>query len=198
MAISTATVRHVEKPHTVRDLGPVQIEELLDRLGRLSEQAWDVEDSRKQNRFECFHNTRHIIHRFTTGNRDVRDSYETPAWLIWRDLLLPIMENAAAPFGYARNGYPKAMFARLEAGHVIDRHIDGAGSNLQSHKIHVPLISNPDAVFIVGDESFHMPVGHAYEVNNIRPHGAANHGASDRIHFIFELFDASQINDAAA
>lgn len=191
-------VKRVEKPATVRDLGPVDASAIMPRLQKFSEQAWDAENARKENRFACFHHTRHIVHRFTQGNRDVRAHYETPSWLIWRDLLQPIMDKAALPYGYAQNGFPKAMFARLAAGNAIDRHVDGAGSNLQCHKIHVPLVTNPKATFTVADEEFHLPVGHAYEVNNIKPHAAANLGDEDRIHFIFELYDASQFDEKVA
>ncbi|MEM9853624.1 MAG: aspartyl/asparaginyl beta-hydroxylase domain-containing protein [Pseudomonadota bacterium] len=192
MSLARARLMHVKKPKSVRKLAPVDPAPILERLNMLGERAWDAEDARKENTFECFHNTRHIIHRFTRGNHDVRDHYETPAWLIWRDLLLPVMAAASAPYGFAEPRYPKAMFARLQAGHVIDRHVDGAGSNLQGHKIHIPLVTNPKATFSVADESFHMPVGHAYEVNNISPHGAENHGETDRVHFIFEVYDAAQ------
>lgn len=185
-------MQHVKKPHTILDLGTVDVSGLLARLAKLSDAAWQVEDSRKENAFAVFHDTRHIVHRFTPGNRTAADNYETPAWLIWRDLLQPVIDAAVRPYGYADPRVPKAMFARLSAGKVIDRHSDGAGSNLEAHKIHVPLVTNIQARFCVGDEGFHLERGRAYEVNNLRPHGAENLGGEDRIHFIFELFDGAQ------
>ncbi len=111
---------------------------------------------------------------------------------------MPVMERATEAYGFARPAYPKAMFARLAAGGEITRHVDGPGSNLVTHKIHVPLRTNPGAVFLVADEPFHLACGHAYEVNNIRPHAARNDGAEDRIHFIFEAYDAAQAESGPA
>lgn len=179
----------IRKPATVLDLGPVDMAALKERVGRISDRAWMSEDERKENRFSCFHHTRHIIFRFTPGNRDPEDFYEEPSWQVWRPLLEPVMRQAIAPYGFNEPEFPKAMLARLMAGSFIDNHIDGAGSNLRAHKIHVPLFTNPDALFFCSKEPFHLAEGRAWEVNNINSHGVVNRGAEDRIHFIFEVFD---------
>ncbi len=56
-----------------------------------------------------------------------------------------VMAQAAAPYGCAEPVYPKAMLARLAAGHRIDRHMDGEGSHPLTHRIQVPLQTNPRA-----------------------------------------------------
>jgi hypothetical protein len=179
----------VHKPVNVRDLGPVDCNALRSRVAALSEKSWALENARKENDFEVFHHTRHIIFRFIPGNRDAEDHYETPAWLVWRSLLEPVMHAAIAPYGFVQPAFPKAMFARLAAGQHIDLHCDGAGSNLRTHKIHVPLITNAGAFYLFGQDEFHLAEGRAWEVNNIEPHGGINRGNADRIHLIFEVFD---------
>ncbi len=82
------------------------------------------------------------------------------------------------------------MLARLLAGQEIDRHVDGTGSNLLTHETHVPLQTNPDALFTIEDDTRHLAYGNAYEVNNIVRHAAVNRGAEHRVHLIFEHFDA--------
>lgn len=188
----------VTKPANVRALGPVDASALRDRVIAISDRTWGQEDALKENDFEVFHHTRHIIFRFTPGNRDPEDHYENPAWHVWRGLLQPVMDSAIAPYGFADPAFPKAMLARLEAGQHIDLHRDGAGSNLRTHKIHVPLITNPDAFFLCGPNRHHLGYGHAWEVNNIAPHGAVNEGGADRIHFIFEVFDRAASESTAA
>ena len=179
----------VEKPVGVRRLGPVDTGPLKAMLERLTENVWSREDDSKDNDFPCFHHTRHIVFRFIDGNRDARRFRSYPGWTIWRRTLLPTMAQAIAPYGFSEPCYPKAMLARLGAGHCIDRHVDGAGSNLHTHKIHVPLRTEPAAVLTVDGVDYHLREGQAYEVNNIVPHGAFNGGMRDRIHFIFEVFD---------
>jgi hypothetical protein len=188
----------VQKPETVRDLGIVDVHALRARVAMLSEQLWELENARKENDFAVFHHTRHIIFRFTPGNQDPEDHYETPAWLVWRSLLEPVMRQAIASYGFGDPAFPKAMLARLQAGQHIDLHSDGAGSNLRTHKIHVPLITNADALYLCGEQGFHLAEGRAWEVNNIRPHGGVNNGSADRIHFIFEVYDRAKASPAMA
>ena len=105
-------------------------------------------------------------------------------------MLLPIMKKMVEPYGFRQPEFPKVMLARLEAGHVIDRHVDGAGANLHTHKIHIPLQTNEKALFHIDDKSFNLKEGVGYEVNNIIPHGVENYGDEDRIHLIFEVFES--------
>lgn len=187
--------RLVGKPARVRPLGEVGVEVLRRHLAHLSEVVWRQEDAAKENGFPCFHHTRHIIFRFIAGNRDPYRFYSRPIWAVWARLLLPVMAQASAPYGYARPVYPKVMLARLEAGHGIDMHVDGrgGGSHPFTHKVHVPLETNPEAFLRVDRVDFRFDAGQAFEVNNLVPHGAFNGGEADRIHLIFEVF-----NDAGA
>lgn len=180
---------NVKKPKHVLPLGPVDVVALEKRVSMLSEAVWQQEDELKENRFDCFHSTNHIVFRFTPGNVDASRFYETQGWAMWKPLLLPIMEAASEPYGYENRVFCKAMFARLQPGQVIDKHVDGAGSNTQTHKIHVPLITNPGVKFYSRDKGFYLEEGQAYEVNNIKSHYVENLGDEPRIHFIFEVFN---------
>ena len=183
----------VAKPQFVTDLGPVDVAPLKALVARLSDRVWLLEDERKENNFAVFHHTRHIVFRFIEGMRDHRRFYSTPIWSVWRDHVVPVLDQATAGFGFTQRVYPKVMLARLAAGGVIDRHVDGAGANLFTHKIHVPLETNPRVTFFVNDRPFHLEEGRAYEVNNIAPHAAENLGTTDRIHLIFEVFDQTDL-----
>lgn len=182
----------VEKPEAFLDLGAVDVAPLQAQVARLSEKVWDQENDAKENKFDVFHQTRHIIFRFTPSNRDPREHYSTPIWMVWQPILLPMMEGITVQYGHKTCEFSKIMLARLSANAVIDRHVDGAESNLVTHKVHVPLQSNPGAVFYIGDHQRHLEVGRAYEVNNIAPHGVENKGSQDRIHLIFEHYDAAK------
>ena len=179
------------KPARVRPLGPGGTDDLRSHVARLSDRVWAQEDAAKENDYFCFHHTRHIVFRFIAGNRDPRRFYSQPIWAVWGRMLLPVLARAAAPYGYVNPVYPKVMLAGLEAGHRIDRHVDSGGSHPYVHKIHVPLETNPGAVLTVDGEDFHLESGHAWEVNNLVPHGAFNGGEADRIHLIFEVFEGT-------
>ncbi len=186
---SPPLLRRVCKPDAVLDLGqvdPVPVQEVLDLL---STKIWEQENARKENNFSCFHHTQHIILRFIHNLKDPRYFYSTPAWSIFQARLLPLMNDIVKPYGFTNPVFPKVMFARLEAGQVIDRHSDGAGANLMTHKIHIPLVTGPEVLFFVNDQPHYLQLGRAYEVNNIARHGVDNPTKYARVHFIFEVFD---------
>ena len=183
----------VEKPTSVRLLGPVDVAALRVQVARLSEKVWERENAVKENDFFCFIHTRHIIFRFIPLNNTGVCYYSRPIWKVWRRWLLPVMTQTAAAYGYVEPVYPKAMLARVAAGHGIDLHEDRGGMTSLVHKIHVPIETSPQATFTVGSDTFHLEAGSAYEVNNMAPHGAFNGGTRDRIHFIFEMFEGARM-----
>ena len=189
-AMDTSALYPVEKPDTVRRLGPVDaahLRALQAQVARLSETVWNREDADKENDFFCFAHTRHIVFRFIPLDAKGLSYYANPGWSLWRRWLLPVMAQAAAPYGYAEPVYPKAMLARLAAGRGIDLHTDDGSVHPLVHKIHVPLQTSPRATLTVAGATFHLEAGYAFEVNNLAPHGAFNGGGQDRIHFIFEV-----------
>ena len=190
----TGTLQPVEKPDTVRPLGPVDaghVRALRAQVARLSDAVWNREDGAKENDFFCFAHTRHIVFRFIPLDATHPRYYVNPGWDLWRRWLLPVMAQATAPYGYAEPVYPKAMLARLAAGRDIALHTDGGRLDPFTHKIHVPLETNPRATLTVADAAFHLPAGSTWEVNNLAVHGACNGGGQDRIHFIFEVLEGA-------
>jgi len=181
----------VRLPRPIRDLGPVEVAPLLRQVLALSDRTWALEDEVKENNFEVFHQTQHMVFRFVEDDGDPRRFHENPAWHIWKPLLMPVIEAAIAPYGFVQPIFPKAMLARLRARGVIDRHVDSAQTNLRTHKIHVPLVTNPGVVMSLGDSEHQLAFGRAYEVNNVIVHGVRNDGDTDRIHFIFEVFEGA-------
>jgi len=91
-----------------------------------------------------------------------------------------------------RGVFPRVMVARMPAGGVIHPHIDANPAAKWPHKIHVPLTTNAGVVCFFGGEEHHFSEGAAVEVNNLGPHWVCNRGATDRIHLIFEYYDADQ------
>ena len=184
-------MRKVTKPQTFRELGSFDVADLIKLVGTLPDSLWAVEDERKENNFSVFHHTQHIIFRFTPGNSDHTKFYTNPIWQVWQGRLQPLMDAITDQYGHKDRVYSKIMLARLLPRQVIDRHVDGAGANLYTHKVHVPLITAPEVEFLIEEEVRHLEVGQAYEVNNIVRHGVSNPTEIARVHLIFEHFDAA-------
>ena len=180
------------KTTSVRRLGTVDIAALLAALQAIPESTWDAENADKPNKFEALDKTRHIVFRFVDSTRDWRGSHDRALWEQWRELLQPVMAQAVRDYGYARGVFPRVMFARMAPGGVTQPHIDANPAAKWPHKIHVPLTTNDKVGFRIGDTIHHFPVGEAVEVNNLGPHAVRNDGDTDRIHLIFEYYDADQ------
>jgi hypothetical protein len=79
------------------------------------------------------------------------------------------------------------------AGHPPGTKIDLHPDNDKFLKIHIPIVTNPNAWFCFEDEKFNLEVGSAYMINTSILHGTDNLGTTDRIHLIFK-FLASDID----
>jgi hypothetical protein len=180
------------KTKAVRRLGPVDIVALRDAVLAIPEDVLAAENAAKPNKFEVLDTTRHIVFRFVDSPRDWRASHDRPAWAAWRSRLEPVLSRAVRDYGYARGVFPRVMLARMPAGGVIHPHIDANPAAKWPHKIHVPLTTNPRVVSFFGGAEHHFAVGEAVEVDNLGPHWVRNDGETDRIHLIFEYYDADQ------
>lgn len=180
------------KTATVRHLGSVDISALKAAVLAIPEDVWDAENAAKPNRFEVLDATRHIVFRFVDSPRDWRHSHDRPAWAQWRSLLEPVLAQAVGDYGYGRGIFPRVMLARMPAGGVIHPHIDANPAAKWPHKIHIPLTTNAGVVSFFGGQERYLAPGEAVEVNNLGPHWVRNDGDSDRIHLIFEYYDADQ------
>lgn len=171
-----------------RHLGSADINAVIERVKNIPETLWQSENENKPNKLSELNDTSHIIFRFINSVNNVFDFHDLPLWDEWRDVLLPIMEHAARSLGYESYRFPRAMLARLPAGGEISGHSD-SGANFHIHKIHVPLVTNPETEFRIGSQVEHLQAGEIVEVNNKRFHAVKNDGEQDRIHFIFECYN---------
>ena len=106
------------------------------------------------------------------------------------------LSATAVPVMHAiiRQWYPpggtiiRAMAAKLFAGGRILPHRDTHPSFGASHRIHVPIATNPRVRFMIDGRPYQLEVGQAYE---IKVHSVMNKGDTDRINFIFDYLPPS-------
>lgn len=176
----------------VRQLGAVDISRLRKEVLAIPEAVWDAENERKPNKFDVLGQARHIVFRFIDNPRDWRTSHDCGAWPEWRDVIEPVLAQAVQAYGYRRGEYPRVMLARLPAGEVIHPHVDANPAAKWPHKIHIPLQTDPLVCSCFGGALHHFALGEAVEVDNLGPHWVHNGSPQDRIHLIFEYYDADQ------
>jgi len=178
----------------INELGNVNEKKLKKLAKKVLSHAhlWDEEDKKKPNKFECFKTTRHIIFQYPVDLSDHTKSKYLPLWKDWKSLLKPIINEVTRSYNFKQGKTARIMLANIMPGGVIGKHIDQNASADVPHKIHVPLQTDKLAKFYEEDSSYYLEYGYAYEVNNKILHGVKNESNNERIHLIFDYYEAGK------
>jgi hypothetical protein len=87
----------------------------------------------------------------------------------------------------------RALLVKLTTGKSIRPHIDTVGFSLViCRRIHIPIQTNNNCYFTVGDDRRNLKIGELWEINNDKKtHSVDNFGNSDRIHLIVDWVEQS-------
>lgn len=87
----------------------------------------------------------------------------------------------------------RALLVKLTSGKSIRPHIDVVGFSLViGRRIHIPIQTNDDCFFTVGDDRKNLKLGEVWEINNDKKmHSVENFGQTDRIHLIIDWIEES-------
>lgn len=170
-------------PANFRPLDPVDIQPLQQHVAQLSEADWQC-DAGRQQRFAAHRETQTLALLYDPDFRYTQPTRQ-PAF----DRFAPALESVLASIAqnFSTHSYLlRLLLVRLPAGGRIANHTDGGASLHFVHRLHLPVITNTDALFTVGDETRHLAAGEVWEINNCRSHGVCNGGASARVHLILD------------
>lgn len=176
-----------------RDLGPVHCRGLCQAVQDLDDAAW-TEKTYRQESFNVHRSTQSIVLCFI-------DLDQWPSLVIAREVgwdhlgmsAEPVMERVIAD-SYEPGGVViRAMAVRLPPGGRIEPHVDEHESLRVSHRIHLPLITNPRVRFYIDGVPHRFEPGRAIEVNNQLSHSVMNDGTTGRVHFIFDYLPPERL-----
>ena len=181
---------------SVRDLGVARCAPLRAAVAGLPAEAWR-EDASRQASFEVHGATQSLVLLFVDVDEWPRLAVrQAPGWPRLGGVAGPLMDELISAH-YAPGGVVlRAMVVRLPARASIAPHRDKHDSFRQSHRIHVPLITNPRVRFLVDGVPHSLAAGRAFEINNQKPHSVMNNGATERVHFIFDYLPAERLAGA--
>jgi hypothetical protein len=169
-----------------RDL---DISDIKSAILESSRSDWDENKIRQIAFPNVASHTETLILKFNGLTQNISHPSETrtfDAWYKWEELLTPIINRLMAL--YPNAVISKCIFPKLFAGGVINKHVDGGDDLTLVHRIHVPVVTNEDAIFTCDGETINMKEGCAYEVNNQRYHSVVNNGKTDRVHLLIDLY----------
>ena len=108
------------------------------------------------------------------------------AWDALKETAVPLMRDIIDKHYEPGGTIIRAMAAKLKAGGIISPHRDSHPSFVHSHRIHIPITTNPGVRFMINGRPHKFTIGEAYEINNQQNHSVMNSGTEDRVTFIFD------------
>ena len=169
---------------SLRELGAVDSQPLIQAVLSQDEEVWK-ENQYRQNAYEVHTQTESMVMVFCDGWPEMTVTKE-PAWDLLKEAAVPLMRHIIKNFYPEGGTVIRAMAAKLIAGGVISPHRDTHQTFTHSHRIHIPITSNPGVRFMINGRPHRLKVGQAYEINNQKNHSVMNSSKEDRITFIFD------------
>ena len=162
-------------------------------MQRLDETVW-TEKTYRQESFNVHRSTESIVLCFLNLDRwpDLVVARDV-GWDRLGDAAEPLMDSIIECHYEPGGSVIRAMAVRLRPGGRITPHVDEHESLRVSHRIHVPLITNPRVRFFIDGVPHRFAPGRAVEVNNQLSHSVMNDGKTSRVHFIFDYLPPAQL-----
>jgi hypothetical protein len=175
-----------------RCLGPVDMQELGDRILSQEPAAW-AEQAIRQQMYEVHKDTESIVMLFCDESWPEGEIYKEAGWDKLSDVAMPLIDHIIETY-YAPGGILlRAMAAKLKGRGRINAHRDSLRSFHMGHRIHVPITSSSGVRYTISGKPYQFEVGSAYEINNQRKHSVLNMGSDDRISFIFDYVPVDRL-----
>jgi hypothetical protein len=114
-----------------------------------------------------------------------------PHWHQFGQYAMPFLIDNPCPPSLGNPRVSNMMLSVVMPGHKIEPHQDILGEDWIC-RVHVPLVTNYAAKFIIEGREYEMWVGNSYKVNIGREHSVINNGATPRIHFMFDCYENRQ------
>tara|TARA_R110002096_G_scaffold107636_1_gene235782 strand:+ start:678 stop:1241 length:564 start_codon:yes stop_codon:yes gene_type:complete len=181
---------NIEEP--LKILGDVDGSALAAAILGLDAPAW-LENRNRQTDYEVHRQTESVVLIFCDGPMEDMTVSKQAGWDLLAETAVPVMHDLIGRFYPPGGTIIRAMAAKLLSGGRINPHFDSHPSFRHSHRIHVPITSNPRVRMTIDGKPFRLEVGKAYEINNQKTHSVINSGNEDRITFIFDYMPAENI-----
>jgi len=84
------------------------------------------------------------------------------------------------------------LFVKLLPHTIICTHRDVSDLLKNTHRIHLPIITNENIDFYIHDKKYNLKEGILYEINNTLEHSVENNSSFDRVHLILDILPHSK------
>ena len=185
----------------VRKIGDIDVTRFAQQAAKITDADWTA-DAFRQKTYEVHKQTQTIRLIMDEDGRH-RDPTYHPSYETYNALLEPIEIFIRRQFEqtlkakrlrkkHGRGYFIRMILVKLLTNGSIPHHVDQGETLSKSHRMHLPIITNEQNLFSVGDTEVHMKPGELWEINNRREHGVVNGGSEDRIHLIVDYVLAGE------
>jgi hypothetical protein len=166
----------------------VDVSELQKEVNELTHEQW-IEWELRQNKYKVHSATLSYPFYFTEyGEPSKSYNLDTKLWQLTKPIISEVEElyNRKAEI---------SLLAKLLPFRNITPHTDG-GLFTSTHRIHIPIVTDPRVLFIIDGKKYHMECGYAYEMNNLVEHSVVNPTNIGRVHLMVDLDPRKPLNHA--
>ena len=185
----------------MRKIGDIDVTRFAQQAAKITDAEWTA-DAFRQRTYEVHKQTQTIRLIMDEDGRH-RDPTYHPSYEIYKELVGPIEIFIRRQFEqtlkakrlrkkHGRGYFIRMILVKLLANGSIPHHVDQGETLSKSHRMHLPIITNEQNLFSVGDTEMHMKAGELWEINNRREHGVVNGGSEDRTHLIIDYVLAGE------
>jgi hypothetical protein len=115
------------------------------------------------------------------GIGDLRNRPDKKEFIDWQSGT-ELLQSVAHSLGIRNSGRVRMLTMRPMTTYSLHYDFD-------LWRVHIPLITNPDAFIFVDGKMWHLPTGSAYLVKVEHHHLALNAGSENRVHLVFDRCD---------
>jgi len=182
-------------------IGTIDVGHFKRLVASLPPQAW-LDDTERQTKYEVHRQTQTIGLVYDYDFRHTKPTVRQP-FKYFESALIPAVKYVAQHYDQTAEGSAlatqsgpgycvRANLVRLNPGGSIDPHQDKNFSLAHSHRIHIPLITNPRVEIVVHNERRYLAEGEVVEINNRRMHSVSNDSDVARVHLLLDWIIAGQ------
>ena len=138
----------------------------------------------RQHTYAPHKDTRTIFIRHWEDRKQYNPSVNYPLFSVYGETIQGYLAELSEYYTFTDYS---AIVTNLKAGARIPPHIDRGEYFVKHHRIHIPIVTDPAAIFTCGDMSIHMEHDTAYEIDNVGSVHSVVSGQYDRHHVIIDL-----------
>ena len=185
----------------LRKIGDIDVTRFAQQAAKITD-SYLTADAFRQKTYEVHKQTQTIRLIMDEDGRHRDPTYHT-SYGIYKELLEPIETFIRRQFEqtlkakrlrkkHGRGYFIRMILVKLLTNGSIPHHVDQGETLSKSPRMHLPIITNEQNLFSVGDSEVHMKAGELWEINNRREHVVVKRGSEDRIHLIVDYVLAGE------